>query len=322
MEITRDDERARRICSLALEFMSARAPVSSSDLARAHYQGLSADSFRRAWVRDRETLAACGVMVTERPVPGGASLWAVDERRSFARGAELSPLEAAGLEAACRPLLDRADFPLADELRLALAKLSRAFAVDDGAAGASAGEGETGAARTLRACLAAGHAAAVTYVDARGARSERTLAPWGLFCLRGATYLVAGRLDEKGGVVAGGTRTYRLDRFERARELPRLSVAAPADFSVDDWRRLPFQMGPSRLEGAFEVPAGREADVRRAAGAQGSFSREGGALVWRVGVSDADAAASWAIATGVRPMGPEGLVRAWERLLRGVLDHV
>lgn len=320
MELSRDDERARRICSLALEFMSARAPVGSADIARAHYPDLSADSFRRAWARDREALAACGVVVTERPVPGGASAWEVDETRSFAGGAELSPLEAAALEAACRPLLDQGDFPLAGELRLALAKLSRAFAVSDGVP-ASPTEPESAAARALRSCLAAGHAAEAVYVDARGRRSERALAPYGLFCLRGATYLVAGRLDGDGRAVEGGTRTYRLDRFERARELPKVSVRPPADFSVADWRRLPFQMGPVSTEGVFEVPDDREADVRRAAGAQGRFSREGGALVWRVPVSDERAAASWAVAMGVAPVGPDGLVSSWRDLLEGVLAH-
>lgn len=320
MELSRDDERARRVCSLALEFMSARSPVGSADIARTHYPGLSADSFRRAWARDREALAACGVVVTERPVPGGASTWEVDEERSFAGGAELSPLEAAALEAACRPLLDQGDFPLAGELRLALAKLSRAFAVG-GDAPARPAEPEGAAQRALRSCLAAGHTAEVVYVDARGRRSERTLAPYGLFCLRGETYLVAGRLDGDGRVVAGGTRTYRLDRFERARELPKLAAHAPADFSVADWRRLPFQMGPVAAEGVFEVPTDREADVRRAAGAQGHFSREDGALVWRVPVSDECAAASWAVALGIAPIGPDELVSSWRGLLEGVLNH-
>ena len=59
MRLTKDDERARRICSLAIEFMNARAPIASSALAARYYPELSADSFRRAFSRDRALLAAC-----------------------------------------------------------------------------------------------------------------------------------------------------------------------------------------------------------------------------------------------------------------------
>ena len=108
MRLTRDDERARRICSLALDFMNSSSPLRSSEIARAHYPGLSADSFRRAFSRDRSVLASCGVVVVERRVPGEESLWEADRARSFARGAELSATEAATLELACRPLPQKA----------------------------------------------------------------------------------------------------------------------------------------------------------------------------------------------------------------------
>ena len=127
MELTRDDERARRICSLALDFMNATGPLSSSDIARTHYPELSSDSFRRAFSRDREMLAACGVVVRDRKGPSGESLWEADDERSFARGAELSPTDAAALEVSCRPLVEDPSFPLADSLRYALAKLAAKY---------------------------------------------------------------------------------------------------------------------------------------------------------------------------------------------------
>ena len=94
MRVTRDDERARRVCSLALEFMSARAPVSSSDVARGFYADLSADSFRKAFARDRAVLAACGLSVVEVGRAEGEAAWGIDERRSYAEGVELSAGEA------------------------------------------------------------------------------------------------------------------------------------------------------------------------------------------------------------------------------------
>lgn len=317
VRLTRDDDRARRVCSLALDFMNATSPLRSSEIARAHYPGLSADSFRRAFSRDRSVLAACGVVVAERRVPGEDSLWEADHARSFARGTELSATEAAALELACRPLADDPTFPLADDLRLALAKVSRAFS-ETLAVGRARELAPSRILETLCACLTDQTAALTTYVDARGRASERTLAPYGFFGLRGNLYLVAARVSEDGCTCEGQTRTYRVDRFTAAKALRGTPFSIPEDFSVADWRRLPFQMGAVVCEARFLVGADRLEEVRRAAGSQGSFEQEGDGAIWTVDVSDVPAAASWAVAMGIRPIAPRPLVAAWRGVLEGV----
>ena len=320
MRLTKDDERARRICSLALEFMNAKAPLASSEVARAFYPGLAPDSFRRAFARDRAALAACGVIVVDKPAAGSESSWSVDERRSFAQGAELEPLEAAALDVACQPLLESSSFPLAEDLRLALAKLTRAFA--EASVVSAKTQPESRAFQTLRSCLMGSRAAHVTYTNAQGVTAERTIAPYGFFELRGTRYLVAGRIDDHGGVVEGGERTYRVDRFVSASPAPDVTVDVPRDFSIEDWRRLPFQLGPTQETARFEVPAEREADLRRAAGPHGSYQTNGEKTVWSVPASSLDDAASWAVAMGIRPLSPQPLVDAWKGVLEGVTSHV
>lgn len=315
MRLTRDDERARRICSLAIGFMNAKAPVPSSDVARDFYPDLAPDSFRRAFLRDREALAACGVVIEERGSDGGESLWGADEG-CFARGAELGALEAAALEVACQPLLGDPGFSMADELRLALAKLTRAFA--EAGVVASPPRHEPRSFTVLRSCLLAGHAASISYTDAHGVSSERLIAPYGLFELRGVRYLVAARIGEGGAPEESSERTYRLDRVSSAEERRTVSFEVPADFCVDDWRRLPFQMGDPTITARFEIPRGREQDLRRAAGVHGTFELGDDVLVWEVPASSEAAAASWAVAQGIRPLAPEGLVSAWEHVLEGV----
>lgn len=318
MRVTKDDERARRICSLALEFMNAKSPVPSGELARDFYPTLSPDSFRRAFSRDRMALAACGITIEEVRASGGESSWRAAEG-TFLGGAELEPVEAAALDVACQPLLDDPAFPLSGDLRLALAKLTRAFAeVGAGASTQSATE-ESRAFGELRRSLVDGCAAQICYQDAAGRVSERTIAPYGIFELRGRCYLVAGRLDERGNVMDGGERTYRTDRVLEARELTDVPVCAPADFSPRDWRRLPFQIGAQEAEARFLVPADRAADLRHAACGQGAFDEKAGALVWSITIADLDAAARWAVALGVRPLTPAALVHAWKKLLEGVL---
>lgn len=316
LRVTKDDERARRICSLALEFMNARAPIRSSAVARGFYPELSADSFRRSFSRDRDVLAACGVLVVERGRAGGELTWGIDEHGSYAEGVELGAREAAALELACQGLLSDPAFPLVEDLRLALAKVTRAFA-EVPAQAVGPGRGGSRALSALGTAIVERRGVLATYTDARGTSSRRTLAPYGLFGLRGAVYLVAETLCDRRA--SGEIRTYRLDRFEDARVLEDVSCKVPDDFSVLDWRRLPFQLGDDPQQVAFEVPRDREAAIRDEAAGQGAFEREGDALVWSVSACDLEAAASWAVSQGIRPRSPERLVRTWERVLEGAL---
>ena len=318
MRITKDDERARRVCSLALAFMNAGAPIPSSGVARDFYPGLSADSFRRAFSRDRMVLAACGVVVRECPDAGSESSWAVDEASSYPEGAEIGPADAAVLELACQPLIEDPAFPLAEELRFSLAKLTRAFA--EAAPGLAGARDDGRPLAVLREALTGGCAAQISYRDARGTESERVIAPYGFFGLRGGLYLVAGRLSEEGTPIEGGTRTYRVDRVVRAGVLPDVPARVPEDFSVADWKRLPFQMGAPVGTATFAVPPEREKDVRQTAGGCGRFFSRGGETVWEVEMSSAADAASWAAAEGVVPIGPPELVGAWRSVLEGVLE--
>ena len=88
---------------------------------------------------------------------------------------------------------------------------------------------------------------------------------------------------------------------------------------MDDYRRLPFQMGPCSSTAVFEVPKGRKDEVRRRAGAQGSFSQRDDKDVWSVPFSDVSAAASWAIYAGITPIEPPQLVSAWCKPLEGAI---
>lgn len=323
MGVTRDDERARRIGSLALRFMNSPTPLPSSDIQREFYPSLGTESFRRAFSRDREALASCGVFVEERRQPGEESSWAANDELSFASGAELSVSEAAALDVACQPLLDEREFPLADDLRLALAKLSRAF----GEAYVMVPESQRPRDRHLSlvcSCLLARHALAMSYLDARGHESERVVAPYGLFGFRGNLYLVAGRLTGDGTPLPypSETRTYRIDRIAKAKEMERVSFEIPGDFRLSDWRCLPFQMGHANLVASFLVPADREEEVRRASMGRGAFSRDEGPLVWTVEASSVKDAAAWAVAAGIRPLAPSELVTSWKEALEGAIAHV
>ena len=168
--LSKDDEEARRLLTLAVEFMNSRDGLRSSYLWDTIYTGKSQDTFRKTFSRDRATLAVCGIVVERERTREGDFLWRVDERASYAHGAELGPREALTLDIACLPLLEDPTFPYRDDLRIALAKIDRAF-VDAGAPLSAAPGRDDRVLATVRTCLGASHAARISYQDAAGNRS-------------------------------------------------------------------------------------------------------------------------------------------------------
>lgn len=321
-----DDQRAARVCALAIMFMNASAPVPSARVRALHYPDLSDDAFRKAFARDRDLLAKCGIALVEVPTPNEPSSWRADEETSFSPGAQLGDMDAMALEIACRPLLSDPSFPLASDLRFALAKIRRAFAE----ALATSGGGQVGETRQLAALregLSTGRCVSVAYERADHEVVERTIAPGGFFQVRGVLYLVADTVEpapgERGPLSAlsdpSTIRTYRVERFRTARVMALLAYQVDEGFSLDQWRRLPFQLGDAIGEARLLVADEREDEARRLSLGHGSFSREDGGLVWTVGYSDPAAVASWAVAHGMVPDGPEQVRRVWRQVLEGAV---
>lgn len=317
--LSKDDEEARRLLTLAVEFMNSRDGLRSSYLWDTIYTGKSQDTFRKTFSRDRATLAVCGIVVERERTREGDFLWRVDERASYAHGAELGPREALTLDIACLPLLEDPTFPYRDDLRIALAKIDRAF-VDAGAPLSAAPGRDDRVLATVRTCLGASHAARISYQDAAGNRSERVIAPYGFFGLRGELYLVAPRLAEDGTVVPDSMRTYRVSRMEKVEELRGVSFEVPGDFCVADYRMLPFQLGPAVGTATFQVPPAAVDELPSFSLGRGQVSHEGEKVLWSVEASDIAGAASWAVAQGIVPVAPQELVDTWKSVLEGVLD--
>ena len=135
------------------------------------------------------------------------------------------------------------------------------------------------------------------------------------------TYVVAVRVDDDGDFVPDSIRTYAASRLGKVTPKQRLTFEIPDDFYVDDFIRLPFQIGPTIYEASFLVPADAERDLRASAKGKGSFARDGERLVWTVDVSSEAAAAAFAISMSVLPMSPASLVGTWREVLEGVVSR-
>ena len=320
LTMTSDDLRAARVLTLAVKFFGTTRPLPSSSIRADLYPDLDGDSFNRQYLRDRELLATLGIMVCEAGASGTDTLWEVDEGSSYVTGEGLGAADARMLYVLCHDLIYDQAFPYRDELRMALAKISRVYRGTTVAHHDAMSAGEHRLLRALVSCMSARHAAAVTYVDAQGGTSARTMAILGSFGMRGRTYFVASRVERDGTLVPDSVRTYRLDRFQKVRELRHVRYQIPLDFSVSDYERLPFQMGDACDTARLFVGGGAGRDVARAMATHGTIAHVGTEAVWEVAYSDVRSVAAWAVGSGICPLGPPEVVEAWKEVLSRTVD--
>lgn len=259
LRMTADDERAARVLTLAVKFFGATRPIASSTISSELYPGLDTIAFKRQFLRDRELLSTFGVVIREADGADADTLWEVDERASYIQDEGLGTKDACMLYVLCHDMAFDQAFPYRDELRMALAKISRMYRGNSIPHSDKTTPTQHKLLATLVSCMSNHHGATVTYTDARGVTSTRTLAILGSFGLRGNTYFVASRAQDDGTLVPDSVRTYRLDRFQKARELQKCQYQVPEDFSVSDYERLPFQMGDTLSTARFAISIPTEA---------------------------------------------------------------
>ena len=309
VSLTGDDEQARRLCALVVAFSNARSPIPSADIHAVYYPDLSDDSFRRKFQRDREKLVECGMVVRAVGKEDKEASWQADAS-SFADSTGLSEDDALMLDVLCAQLVDDPSFAQRNDLRLALAKIDHAFGSLSAARIAPQQQGGAKVLQTMLSCISTGTPVRISYVDAKGMQSERTVAPFGHFGLRDNVYFVCGQVTD-GKVDKQELRTFRANRIEKATKA-RGSFRVPEDFNVDDHILLPFQIGPTTCVATLLPAADADRDMLleldRHATARPDGARE-------VRVSSVSDAARWCIAAGIEPLAPEELVSSWKGLL-------
>ena len=314
LSLTSDDEQARRLCALVVAFSNARSAIPSTDIHATYYPDLSDDSFRRKFSRDREKLVECGMVIRSVNKDDKEASWQADAT-SFADSALLSEDDALMLDVLCTQLVEDPSFARRDDLRLALAKIDHAFGTLSAARIAPQRHGGAKVLQTMLSCLANGTPVRITYVDAKGKRSERVVAPYGHFGLRDNVYFVCAQVAE-GAADEQNLRTFRADRIEKA-AATRGSFVVPEDFSVDDHILLPFQLGPTACQATLLATEDSDRDMLSEL-ERCATSRHDGAF--EVSVSFVDDAARWCVAANITPIAPEALVAAWQDVI-GQASH-
>lgn len=316
LKVTADDLRATRVLTLAVKFFGSRRPVASSTIRTDLYPELDIESFNRQYLRDRELLATFGIQVREAGQIDGDTLWQVDELTSYVQGEGLTQDDARMLYVLCHDMAFDQSFAYRDELRMALAKISQMYRGTTLPHSDATTPTEHKILSTLVGCMSARHAAVVSYTDAHGHESQRTLGIMGTFGLRDRTYFVASRIEKDGSVVPDSLRTYRLDRFSKAREVASISYQIPLDFSVTDFERLPFQIGDPIALAHFKVTGNEGREATRAIATHGELLNIDSQVIWEVPYSSLQAVAAWSVGVGLMPAHDDELARTCTEIVQ------
>lgn len=320
----RHDETAQRLLNLFFILNTSPVPLTTTQIVTdtdLGYGSSNRASDERKFRRDRRKLEEQGIFIQEITDALSSEIeessWAIDREGTYSCGGILSADDVDVLLQGIDEYLSAGPTPLARPLHAVRMRALEAKAHEDGAA---LGEPEPVSSYqpqldAVWTAFARRAALTMLYQNAQGDSSKRTVAIYGLFTQGEHTYITG--YDD----VAGGIRTFRVDRIVRAWR-PTKPYTIPADFDIDDYLFFPFDLSDEACTHAtFAFPAERsETEVAACTHHRGTLERNGdGCWVWHIDVRDVPAAASLALSharDGMRPLGPPELCDAWMAALR------
>jgi len=293
-------EPVTRLVNLAFFLANSRGPVERERIrteVEGYGESQSVEAFLRMFERDKDELRRAGFQIGSDEE---GRYW-IDRGRTFARAVDLTAEEAATLRAVALALLDDPSFPYAEELRVALAKVSTAVGTSESPVVARTADESPEAQGALVAQLdqavRARKRASFSYTNSRGENKAHDVEPLGLFARDGRWYLVAG------DTALGEVRVYAVLRMaDLALNTARPKSAdfeRPADFDVSRFIGLPFQYGTDAFSATLvfsPASAWRAAAVTQSTG---SLTRlPDGSAEWVVPVRDERRLLRWVVENG------------------------
>lgn len=297
-EPSEDERAARRVLALAIALINAKKPLSTMLIRRTFYEELTDAAFYKAFRRDQLKLAQAGLIVQRGPTVEDEATWTVSET-SFAQENLISPEDSLLLNVLLSPLASNPQLPFARDLRLALSKIDHSFDGTSNIAIPPEARRRNKSLTSIEDCMASQLAVHVRYIKQDGTTTERDIAPYGLFYLNGNTYLVAVRLEKEHAEEE--PHTYNLKRMKSVRPLRNVHYETPVDFMVQDYIRLPFQLGPTLYVATLQDSHGN---------------------TWFEDVYDEGMCAAWCIAEDVTPLHPSTLVNTYNTRIFKVATEV
>lgn len=321
MKYTETDERAARLLELALTLSNAKSPLTTQKIRNLFYPSLSDGAFRKAFLRDRQKLALCGLVICQCLDPSSGrpvALWHVNHTASFVDDDTLDSEDAEVLYVACSSLASNPAYPFSHDLTMALAKVARGF--DDllPMLPTRRPRNRNTVLAEAQRCAVHRHIAHVCYEPADGGQRHVDIAIYGFFMFRDNTYYV-GATFHNNAIIHNTIHTYRIDRVVSIVEDMRITYDFPSDFSILEYVSLPFCLGDRCDDSILYVPPETLPRVQPLVCQYGNFDST--TMLWELPMSDVKTAASWAISYGLIPRSPKSLVSSWRNLLTEAIGH-
>lgn len=297
---------AHRLLSMLMRIASSQGGVTTTQLHDAYFADMKPDTQKKTLKRCIETLESFGVVFDRASEPGRPTRLSVSSK-TWADLSHIDDKSSLLLDLQCQPLVSDPSFNLTEDLASALAKMRPNRLLGTNTATAKGGVGATSSTfKLLQACVS--HMVCkVSYRGADGVLRERELEPLGEYNLRDHTYFVCAkhRKDED-------PRVYRSDRFEGV-TLTRTRFEPPEGFAVEDYIKLPFQIGTPVGTACLCTTEHTRETLASLVGRQGKLSEDGRSAT--VEYASAKEAAAWAVAQGLVPTEDQAVVNAWSDIV-------
>lgn len=305
-------------CYLALHLLDV-SQIDSKSLQEKYYGDLSDESFYNTFRRDRKELEKEGIYLTETK-QGSKKIWSIDESKTLADTKKITELERRSAAILLRAAQKGMQTFQQNNLGAAIARIGQMNAEGIEQLEALAPDCKPEILSLINEALHRHLPISAKYKSLKDTRAkERILKPYGVFSIDRDIYVVGLRAREG---AEESIRTFNLKRINSAKLLTKEpAYAIPKDFSVEDYRYLPFEIGdePTQTMKVF-VEAAQLADFKPLIGKRDSFSETQDGLIWQNYMRDTKAAVNWCIEADVIPIAPPSLVDAWTSCIKGALN--
>lgn len=305
-------------CRILFDFLKTKL-ISSEELALRYYTTLSPESFHKTFKRDREALAKEGIYLTEQK-EGSSKLWSLDRKKTLAATSQISETDRLTSALLLRAAQTNPALSQQNALGAAIARIGQASSAGTRSLPELPPLCNKEILGTITEAFERHVPTSIEYKSIADTKAHaRILRPYGLFTLGRSMYVVGLRSQDE---TEDAIRTYNLERISKATLLEELSTySIPHDFSVEDYRLLPFEIGaePTQVF-AVHIEPNNRGYFSSLVGKRGVFEEANdGSAIWRISIHDSYSAASWAIEADVVPLAPESVKTIWTNIIKGAL---
>lgn len=348
---SQDETRARRISSLAAFFMNHEGRVAENEIKRRFYEDVDKqNSFLRAFSRDRQMLETLGyrfIKYETNPADSDGRFWQIDSQKTFF-SYKLTLVQARTLECLTQALVFDTSFAYADELRLALTKISARFPYSllplCGNASGHEGVQNNNAKHKaqilscLIEALSQKRLISCQYKRANDEVKDYVLAPLGTFGFHNASYVVARKMPEEQKPNTSSKpqiHSFRSDRFVSVRMLKK-GFTPPQHFDVNAYIKLPCHIGTAQIPAKFALLTALPYELMRKVERSGTLSTSERRIhvennefnthdrtfaprtptIWKTTINTLVPTVRMALETGMVPLDPPQLVTLYQNFLQ------